>query len=82
MVSSSQFDQTRTFVCASSVEREARPRLAAFALDLEPTIPSVEALSDRWRRPRGSAEAFHLLRPEETQGGVGLMGGFLARWRA
>jgi hypothetical protein len=39
---------------------------------LQPAITPAEALRDRRRGLRGSAEPFHLLRPQQTFGGVGL----------
>jgi len=39
--------------------RQARPGLAAMALDLEPAQPAVDALADCRRRLRGPATAFH-----------------------
>jgi len=62
---------------ADGAERQARPGLAAIALDLEPAQPAVEALGDRWGRLRGPAIAFRPQRPCAGLRAIGLTGGFL-----
>ncbi len=55
---------------ANGVQCEARACFAALALDLQPSIAGIETLGDCRRRLRGPAIALHLLRPEQTFGGI------------
>jgi hypothetical protein len=65
-----QFPDRRIARPPDGVQCEACTRFAALAFDLQPSIAGIEALSDRRRRPRRPAIAFHLLRPKQTFGGV------------
>jgi hypothetical protein len=49
---------------ADRIERQARARLASVALDLKPSEPAVEALSNDRRRLRWAAIGFHPDRPQ------------------
>src|SRR6516165_1244062 len=63
---------------ADRIERQARARLASVALDLKPSEPAVEALSNGRRRLRGAAVAFH---PDRPQFGLCTVGIALGRLR-
>src|SRR6516165_2755312 len=49
---------------ADRIERQARSRLTSVALDLKPSEPAVEALSNGGRRLRRAAIGFHPDRPQ------------------
>jgi hypothetical protein len=72
-----KFPDRRIARASDGIERQTGARLTTLALDLKPAVAAVEALRDGRRGLGRAAEAFHLFRPQQTLGGIGLTGGFL-----
>ena len=69
-----QLPDRRASGSADRIERQARPRLASVALDLKPSEPAVEALSNGRRRLRWAAIGFHPDRPQFGGGAIDKVG--------
>src|SRR6516225_4908835 len=67
-----QLPDRRASGSADRIERQARTRLASVALDLKPSEPAVEALSNGRRRLRWAAIGFHPDRPQFGLCAVGI----------
>ena len=66
-----ELPQRRVAWPADGIERQARSRVAAVALNLQPAEPAIEALRNRRRRLRRPATAFH---PDRSRFGFGAVG--------